>query len=42
VDAGYAQVLKSLVAKEQQDWLDIEENSDHWFSNEKSFSTKER
>jgi len=42
VDAGYAQVLKSLIAKEQQDWLDVEENSDRWFGNEKSFTAKER
>lgn len=42
VDAGYAQVLKSLISKEQQLWLDEEENADRWFGNDKPFSAKER
>ena len=42
VDTGYAQVLKALIAKEQQDWLDDESNADRWFGNEKSFFAKER
>ena len=35
-DAGYAQVLKSLI------WSDEEENADRWFGNDKLFSAKER
>ena len=42
VDAGYAQVLKSLIAKEQQTWLDIETNADRWFGNAEPYTAKER
>lgn len=42
VDAGYAQVLKALISKEQQSWLDTESNSDRWFGNENPYSAKER
>ena len=34
--------LKSLISKEQQLWLDEEENADRWFGNDKPFSAKER
>ena len=42
VDAGYAQILKSLISKGQQLWFDKEENADRWFGNDKPFSAKER
>ena len=42
VDAGYAQVLKSLISKEHQDWLDRDENADRWFQNDNPYSAKER
>ena len=42
VDAGYAQVLKSLIGIEHRDWLDDEDNADRWFCNSTPFSAKER
>ena len=36
VDAGYTACLKN------KNWLDIEDNSEQWFCNEKPYSTKER
>jgi len=42
VDAGYAQVLKSLISKEHQDWLDRDDNADRWFQNDNPYSAKER
>ena len=41
VDAGYADVLKKLVGIQQREWLDKDENADHWYDG-KSFSVKER
>ena len=42
VDAGYAQILKSLIGIEQRDWLDCDNNADRWFCHENPFSAKER
>ena len=36
VDAGVAQLLKNLIAKEHNEWLDKDENADLWFCHEKS------
>ena len=44
VDAGYGQLLKTLVKKEQSIWLEDDENSDWWYGHTKtaSFSAMER
>ena len=42
VDAGYAQVLKTLISREHQDWLDRDDNADRWFQNEKPYTAMER
>ena len=42
VDAGYAQTLKTLVAKQHQSWLDYDDNADRWFNNEKPYTASER
>ena len=41
-DAGYAQVLKTLISREHQDWLDRDDNADRWFQNEKPYTAMER
>lgn len=41
VDAGYAQVLKQLVATQQREWLDVDDNADKWYDGD-SFTAKER
>ena len=41
VDAGYAQVLKQLVAIQQREWLDIDDNADKWYDGD-TFTAKER
>ena len=45
VDAGIAQLLKTLTKKEQDDWLMDDENSDKWYGHtedKKSFTASER
>jgi len=42
VDAGYAQILKTLIGQAQRKWLDDEENAEKWYGHETSFSAKER
>ena len=42
VDAGYAQVLKTLISREHHDWLDRDDNADRWFQNEKPYTAMER
>ena len=42
VDAGYAQVLKTLISREHQAWLDRDDNTDRWFQNEKPYTSMER
>ena len=42
MDAGYAQVLKTLISREHQDWLDRDDNADRWFQNEKTYTAMER
>ena len=42
VDAGYAQVLKSLISIEHREWVEFDNYGDRWFCNEKPFSAKER
>ena len=42
VDAGYAQVLKTLISREHQDWLYRDDNTDRWFQNEKPYTAMER
>ena len=41
VDAGYANVLKTLVGIQQREWLDKHENANLWYDG-KIFSAKER
>ena len=41
VDAGYAQVLKSLIGIEHIDWLDYENNAGRWFCNKGPYTVKE-
>ncbi|XP_065658758.1 jerky protein homolog-like [Hydra vulgaris] len=42
VDAGYAATLKRLITIEHQKWLDRDNHSDRWFSNEMPYTAKER
>ena len=42
MDAGYAQTLKSLIAKIHQEWLDYDDNADRWFNNVKPYTAMER
>ena len=42
VDAGYAACLKSLISIKHRNWLDIEDNAERWFGDEKPYSAKER
>ena len=43
VDAGMGRILKTLVAQEQQDWLEYNNNIDLWMGNtEKKLNVKER
>ena len=42
VDAGYSQVLKSLISIEHREWVEFDSYGDRWFCNEKPFSAKER
>ena len=42
VDTGYAATLKALIAVEHRKWLDTDNHSDRWFSNEEPYTTKKR
>lgn len=42
VDAGYAQLLKTLIGQAQRRWLDDDDNAEKWYGHDKSFTTKER
>ena len=42
VDAGYADLLKTLIAQAQHDWLDREENAEKWYGYDDEFSAKDR
>ena len=41
VDAGYSQVLKSLISIEHHEWVEFDSYGDRWFCNEQPFSAKE-
>ena len=42
VDVGYAQILKMLVKKVQDEWLEDGDNCDKWYGKDHKFSAKER
>ena len=42
IDAGYAQILKMLVKKAQDEWLEDDDNCDKWYGDVHKFSAKER
>ena len=42
VDAGYDELLKTLITQVQHDWLDKEENAEKWYGNDGDFSAKDR
>ena len=42
VDAGYAQLLKTLIDQAFHAWLDDDENASLWYGQEKGFSAKDR
>ena len=42
VDAGVAQLLKTLISMEHHEWLDVEHNADRWFGHEHNFTASER
>ena len=42
VDAGYAQILKTLIGQAQRKRLHDDENAEKWYGHETSFSAKER
>ena len=43
VDAGYGWLVKKLISKAQDNWLELDENIDIWMGNsEKPFTTSDR
>ena len=42
VDAGYAKMLKTLMAQEHHKWIDDDEHADRWYGNTEPYSAKER
>jgi len=42
VDAGFAQLLKTLIGQAKRRWLDDDDNAEKWHGHDKSFTTKER
>ena len=45
VDAGYGYLIKKLIAKAQDNWLETEDNIDRWMGNcdpKKILTTSER
>ena len=42
VDAGYAQILKTLICQAQRRWLDDDVNAEKWYGHDSSFTSKER
>ena len=42
VYAGYAEILKTLVRREQDEWLEDSDNCDKWYGINHKFSVKER
>lgn len=42
VDAGYAQILKTLICQAQRRWLDDDNNTEKWYGHDSSFTSKER
>ena len=42
VDAGYGQILKTLICQAQRRWLDDDENAEKWYGHDSYFTSKER